>query len=170
MSKGKGHIFPIQSRKVSGREVGQEHSLNSPEGETYPAATRCEGSHFLELRKQVSFNTEGVEGTEPFSYTTLRVLFSPTRPSPLRPTGLRGARLRSPRSTAPDLERRAERVRGETTKGHNSASTLSTLRQWQLCKRRRAPARGRSEEDRARKASDPFPASAKQHPPSTRPG
>lgn len=84
MSKGKGHIFPIQSRKVSDREVGQEHSLNPPEGETYPAATRCEGSHFLELRKQVSPNTEGVEGTEPFSYTTLRVLFSPTRPSSLR--------------------------------------------------------------------------------------
>ena len=80
MSRGKGHISPIQSRKVSGREVGQEHSLNSPEGETYPAATRCEGSYFLELRKQVSLNTEGVEGTEPFSYTTLRVLFSPNRP------------------------------------------------------------------------------------------
>lgn len=45
--------------------MGQEHSLNLPEGETSRLLwDKGVGPHFLELRKQVSPNTEGVEGTK----------------------------------------------------------------------------------------------------------
>lgn len=55
--------------------MGQEHRSSSPEGETCPApgggcGVKVSVPDFLELRKQVSPDTEGAEGATPSSGIT----------------------------------------------------------------------------------------------------